>query len=245
MTYKPDSAVTYIVIHYSATAIERDYTAADIDDMHRKRGFKEIGYHYFIRKDGTVEVGRDLSKPGRFEMGAHSKGENDESVGICYEGGVKAVAPNIGFDSRTPAQTKAMIALILALKERFPRAVVKGHRDMPGAATQCPGFDVTPWWDGVIASRSAPPIEVAPVVPVPTSPDRVTPLQSTTIWAQIKQWVVGMGPAGYAAWAALQEQDPTTRYIILGGLVVAIFYVAYLGRHIIRERMDKWARGVR
>ena len=82
MSYKPDSAVTYIVIHYSATPVEKDYTAADIDRMHRNRGFNKIGYHYFIRKNGVVETGRDLSQAGRFEVGAHSKGENSQSVGV-------------------------------------------------------------------------------------------------------------------------------------------------------------------
>lgn len=152
MTYRPDSAVTVICIHYSATPIEKSFTANDIDQMHRRRGFKEIGYHYFIRRDGEVETGRDLSQPGRFEMGAHSKGENSSSVGICYEGGVKSSAPNVGFDSRTPAQTRAMILLIKTLQNRFPSSVVVGHRDMPGAATQCPGFDATEWWDHVSAT---------------------------------------------------------------------------------------------
>lgn len=156
MTYLPDKAVTHIVVHYSATPMERDFTAADIDRMHRKRGFREIGYHYFIRKDGSVETGRDLSQPGRFEVGAHSKGENEQSVGICYEGGVRAARPNVGFDSRTPAQTAAMIDLIDMLMQRFPGAIVEGHRGMPGAATQCPGFDARAWWDGVIGQRSRP-----------------------------------------------------------------------------------------
>jgi N-acetylmuramoyl-L-alanine amidase len=149
MTYAPDSAVTAIVIHYSATPVEMDVTAEDIDTMHRRRGFKEIGYHWFIRKDGTVEMGRDLSSPGRFEVGAHSKGENSSSIGICFEGGVTRADPNTGFDSRTPAQKRAMIDLIQKMQARFPGAVVRGHRDMPGAATQCPGFDATAWWDEV------------------------------------------------------------------------------------------------
>ena len=149
MSYLPDSKVTAIVIHYSATPIEKSYTAADIDAMHRARGFNEIGYHFFIRRDGTVETGRDLSQPGRFEVGAHSQGENSSSIGICYEGGARAAAPNIGFDSRTPAQTAAMIALIRQMLERFPGAIVRGHREMPGAATQCPGFTASTWWDEV------------------------------------------------------------------------------------------------
>lgn len=156
MTYLPDDRVVWIVVHYSATAVEEDVSAADIDSMHRKRGFKEIGYHRFIRKDGTVEHGRDLSRPGRFEVGAHSKGENQRSIGICYEGGVRAGAPDAGFDSRTPAQTRALIAEIDALLERFPNARIEGHRDMPGAATQCPGFNVAEWWASVVTERARP-----------------------------------------------------------------------------------------
>lgn len=156
MGYLPDSRVTHIVIHYSATAIEKDFSAEDIDRMHRQRGFREIGYHWFIRKDGTCEMGRDLSEPGRFEVGAHSQGENSASIGICFEGGVKLSAPKVGFDSRTPAQKRAMVDLIDQMQERFPGAVVCGHRDMPGASTQCPGFDATAWWDEVQRKRSAP-----------------------------------------------------------------------------------------
>lgn len=157
MTYLPDGQVTHLVIHYSATPIERDFTCADIDRMHRTRGFRGVGYHYFIRKDGRVETGRDLSQPGRFEQGAHTRGENSSSIGICYEGGVRAAAPNVGFDSRTPAQTGAMVGLIDQLLVRFPGAIVQGHRDMPGAATQCPGFDAGSWWDSVVRQRNAPP----------------------------------------------------------------------------------------
>lgn len=157
MTYLPDSNVKWIVIHYSATPIEQDYTAADIDAMHRRRGFNEIGYHFFIRRNGLVEKGRDLSQPGRFEQGAHSKGENDASVGICYEGGVVMGDPNTGFDTRTEAQEDAMIRLINDLLARFPNANVVGHKDMPGAATQCPGFDVRSWWAEVMTQEEKTP----------------------------------------------------------------------------------------
>lgn len=156
MGYAPDSQVAFIVIHYSATPIERDVTAADIDTMHRRRGFNEIGYHWYIRKDGAIEMGRDLSQPGRFEVGAHSKGENAVSIGICYEGGVTEANVNQGFDSRTPAQTSAMIHLIDKMLQRFPNAVVRGHKEMPGAATQCPGFMASEWWAQVVAERSKP-----------------------------------------------------------------------------------------
>ena len=167
MSYLPDNRVRYIVQHYSATPIEIDFTAADIDRMHRNKGWREIGYHYFIRKNGMVETGRDLSEPGRFETGAHSLGENDQSIGICLEGGVTRAAPNVGVDNRTPAQVKAQIALIRELLVRYPNAKVEGHRDMPKAATQCPGYDAAAWWAGV---ESTPPVDYELVpsdVPIP------------------------------------------------------------------------------
>lgn len=154
MAYLPDAKVTYLVIHYSATPVEKDFTVRDIDSMHRKRGFNEIGYHYFIRKNGKIENGRDLSQKGRFEVGAHSKGENAQSIGICYEGGVSQTDMNTGFDSRTPEQKASMIKLLIELRERFPNAVVMGHRDMPGAATQCPGFNASSWWDEATKQRA-------------------------------------------------------------------------------------------
>ena len=152
MSYRPDSQVRWIVQHYSATPIESDFSAADIDAMHRQRGFREIGYHYFIRKNGKVETGRDLSQPGKFEVGAHCKGSNSNSIGICVEGGVTLAAKNVGVDNRTPAQIKAQVALIRELLVRFPNAKVEGHRDMPGAATQCPGYDAAAWWASVAAT---------------------------------------------------------------------------------------------
>jgi len=158
VTYRPDSDVQYIVVHYSATPVESDFTADDIDRMHRARGFYKIGYHKFICKDGTVEDGRDLSKRGQFEQGAHVKGHNHHSIGICFEGGVHRSNPNKGMDTRTPEQIAAMVKLIDALLKRYPRAQVVGHRDMPGAATQCPGFNAGVWWDEVIAQRKADPL---------------------------------------------------------------------------------------
>ena len=149
MSYLPDNRVAYLVQHYSATPVEKDYTAANIEAMHKRRGFNKIGYHYFIRKNGMVETGRDLSQAGRFEQGAHSKGENSISIGICLEGGVTRARPDEGFDSRTPAQIKAQIKLIRELLIRFPNAQVIGHRDMPFAATQCPGYNAGDWWETV------------------------------------------------------------------------------------------------
>jgi len=151
MTTLVQQDVKYIVIHYTATPVERDFTAADIDAMHKRRGWRGIGYHFYIRKDGTVENGRPLR-----ERGAHVKGHNHHSVGICYEGGVYAADPNTGHDTRTPAQRTAMRRVIWEMIIRYPGAKVVGHRDMPDAATQCPGFDAGAWWASLTDPAPAP-----------------------------------------------------------------------------------------
>lgn len=100
----PLSKVKYIVVHYSATPIEKSFTAADIDAMHRKeRGFRKIGYHRYIRRSGLVESGRTVTAT-QFEDGAHAKGYNEESLGVCYEGGVTLADPKTGRNTMTPAQ---------------------------------------------------------------------------------------------------------------------------------------------
>lgn len=234
MTYRPDSDLVWIVIHYSATPIERDFTAADIDQMHRLRGFNEIGYHYFIRKDGTVEKGRDMDQPGRFEQGAHSQGENAASIGICYEGGVSAAAPNTGYDTRTRAQKVAMEALILTLLDRFPKAIVEGHRDMPGAATQCPGFDARAWWSEVTARRVA---ELTKPKELPSEAEAVIAdadkgAASKTNWAAVLT-------AGAGAWQGIQAVDWRVQ---LAGLAVVALAMFIFAERIRKSRLAKRAK---
>ncbi len=127
--------ITEIIVHCSATPAGRDVSAADIDRWHRARGFVQIGYHYVVRLDGSVEVGRAESK-----IGAHCLGHNANSIGVCYVGGCKADCTT-PCDTRTPAQKSALVSLLRQLLERYPGAVVHGHRDF--AAKACPSFDAT------------------------------------------------------------------------------------------------------
>lgn len=131
-----------IVLHYTATYPDQDLGAADLDKMHRARGWSGIGYHYVIKRDGTVEKGRPDEK-----VGAHVSGHNAHTLGITCVGGIeRATGPNVGVDNRTDAQKAATIRLLHELLTRHSNARVTGHRDMPGAATQCPGFDAAAWW---------------------------------------------------------------------------------------------------
>lgn len=77
-------AITEIVVHCSATGDDYDYPIDSVYKSHRYRGFRNIGYHYYITKDGVVHKGRDMSMPG-----AHVRGHNAKTIGICYEGGLR------------------------------------------------------------------------------------------------------------------------------------------------------------
>jgi N-acetylmuramoyl-L-alanine amidase len=111
----------------------KPFNAKAIDEMHKARGFKKIGYHYVVLLDGTVEKGRSED-----EIGAHAQGSNANSIGVCYIGGI-GLKDNLGNrptrtvvpkDTRTQAQKDAMSNLIRQLKLRYPNARVMGHRDL-------------------------------------------------------------------------------------------------------------------
>lgn len=124
--------INKIIVHCSATQEGKDFCAADIDKWHKQRGWKCIGYHYVIKLDGTVETGRAES-----EIGAHCSGQNANSIGVCYIGGLDK--NNKAKDTRTDAQKASMLVLLKKLKAKYPNAVIYGHRDF--AAKACPCFD--------------------------------------------------------------------------------------------------------
>ena len=115
--------INLIVIHCSATRADRSLTPDDLEMQHRRRGFNGTGYHYYIRKDGTVHLTRPIER-----IGAHVKGFNSNSVGICYEGGLDA--HGCPADTRTPEQRAALRLLVHQLFETFPGSRVCGHRDL-------------------------------------------------------------------------------------------------------------------
>lgn len=122
-----------IIIHCTATPEGRHYTVGQIDRFHRQKGFKSIGYHFVIYLDGTVCPGRPVER-----IGAHCRGHNADSVGICYIGGIDSRGnPK---DTRTPAQRAALIDLVRKLKTDFPEAAVCGHNQFSNK--DCPSFNV-------------------------------------------------------------------------------------------------------
>ncbi len=126
----PD-AIRYLVVHCSATPDDQPLTAQDIHEMHLGFGWDGIGYHRVIQRDGTVEPGRP-----DYWVGAHVKGRNTESLGVCL----------IGTDTFTPAQFDALEQVLRTWQARYPDAEILGHRDMGNTDKTCPNFDVRPWW---------------------------------------------------------------------------------------------------
>ena len=122
-----------IIIHCSATKEGADFNAADIDRWHKKRGWSGIGYHYVIKLDGTIEKGRSINR-----WGAHTKGYNKYSYGVCYIGGLdKNGKPK---DTRTDAQKESLRKLMSELKSIHKDAEISGHNEFSSKA--CPCFNV-------------------------------------------------------------------------------------------------------
>lgn len=124
-----------LIVHCSATPEGRSLDFESCREDHiRHRGFRDIGYHFYITRDGCIHRGRPLE-----QIGAHCKGHNRHSVGICYEGGLDARGQPA--DTRTLEQRASLLALLRELKRVFPRALVVGHRDL-NPQKACPCFEV-------------------------------------------------------------------------------------------------------
>lgn len=124
--------INKIIVHCSATKEGKNYTVNDITRWHKERGFASIGYHWVVYIDGSVHQGRAESI-----MGAHCKGYNANSIGICYIGGLDENGKSK--DTRTDKQKESLIKLIKRLKKHYPDAKIYGHREF--AAKDCPCFD--------------------------------------------------------------------------------------------------------
>jgi N-acetylmuramoyl-L-alanine amidase len=127
-------SINKIIIHCSATIEGKDYTVEQIRSWHiRDNGWKDIGYHFVIYRDGSIHAGRPIE-----QIGAHCLGMNNHSIGICYIGGMDINRKPK--DTRTPEQKTALISLVKLLKASFPDATVHGHNEF--ANKSCPCFDV-------------------------------------------------------------------------------------------------------
>lgn len=118
--------INKVIVHCSATPDDRNVTVDDIRKWHLERGWKDIGYHYVIYRDGKIHTGRPVS-----EIGAHCEGHNADSIGICL----------IGEKKFTEAQFDSLRKLYSDLKQ-FYKLKIFGHRDFTDKKT-CPNFEVS------------------------------------------------------------------------------------------------------
>lgn len=125
--------IRLIIIHCSAVRPWQVSGQQDIDRWHRQKGWNGCGYHYVVRRDGTIETGRPLEM-----VGAHCVHHNQHSIGVCYEGGLDA--DGLTADTRTAAQKVAMRQLLEKLHEQFPKAIIAGH-NVFDPTKDCPCFD--------------------------------------------------------------------------------------------------------
>jgi len=126
--------INKIFIHTSYTPEGREHDVEDIRAWHKARGWSDVGYHYVIKLDGTIEQGRSLDK-----IGAHAKGHNQGSVAICYIGGMDE-KDRVPKDTRTEAQKESLQKLVSALSVTFGGLTVHGHNEV--SSKPCPCFDV-------------------------------------------------------------------------------------------------------
>ncbi|AGY36914.1 N-acetylmuramoyl-L-alanine amidase [Erwinia phage FE44] len=134
--FKQRSSTEAIFVHCSATKPSMDVGVREISQWHREQGWLAIGYHFVIRRDGTIEEGRPVDV-----VGSHVKDWNSKSVGVCLVGGIDAKGK---FEANfTPAQMQSLKEKLADLKDLYPDAEIKAHHDI--APKACPSFNLSRW----------------------------------------------------------------------------------------------------
>lgn len=127
----------YIVVHCAATKPSMDVGVREIRQWHMQQGWLDVGYHYVIRRDGTIEEGRPHDTTG-----SHVKGFNSSSVGICLVGGINDSGK---FDANfTSNQLTSLIDILDRMQKEYPKAKIVGHHTLD-AGKACPSFNVSHW----------------------------------------------------------------------------------------------------
>ena len=134
---EPRKSTDYIVIHCAATKASMDIGLTEIRKWHvQDNGWRDVGYHYIIRRNGEVELGRSIR-----DTGAHAAGYNHKSVSVCMVGGM--AEDNSAENNFTAQQWTALLDLVKQLKSNYPDADVIGHNEI--SEKECPSFDVQKW----------------------------------------------------------------------------------------------------
>ena len=133
-----------IVLHHTGNPTDDDLSAAEIDASHKGQGWTCIGYHYVIRKDGMVEIGRP-----HWTVGAHAYGENSHTIGIH-------VCGNFEIGEPTDAQIESLAMLLANLCTDYglpiDRDHIVGHREL--MSTACPGENLFAQMDTIVGKAN-------------------------------------------------------------------------------------------
>ena len=135
--------ITHIVIHCSATKQGIHYEAQDIHRWHKERSWSGIGYHYVIDVAGDTWIGRDVDHDG-----AHVKGHNKNTIGICLIGGLDEDGEPKE-NAFTKDQYLELDDILRTMMCMYPTAKVLGHRDFKGVKKQCPCMEVSEFIKGM------------------------------------------------------------------------------------------------
>ena len=133
--------VKHIIVHCAYTPRTMDIGVKDIDRWHRAKGWLGCGYHLVIRRDGTLEYGRPLTRTG-----AHVRSQNKTSIGICLIGGMNADKTGAQINYTDDQYATLKLTIDELIWEHFPDAKVRGHIDFDKGKT-CPNFDAELWYN--------------------------------------------------------------------------------------------------
>jgi N-acetylmuramoyl-L-alanine amidase len=135
------TSTDFIAVHCSATKPSMDWGEDQIRASHLAQGWEDIGYNCVIKRDGTIQIGKHPD-----DVGAHVKGFNHRSLGICLIGGLDEDGKATTLVTDYPqVQIDALLLALRFWKRYAPGAYIQGHRDFPKVAKDCPCFDVREW----------------------------------------------------------------------------------------------------
>lgn len=162
--------ITETVVHWTGTYTDQDIGVEEIHQWHQAQGWSGIGYHYVIRRDGSLERGRPINYEG-----AHAKanGHNKNSIGVAFVGGYTTPSTGVtgggsstGSESLTAAQNTSFRKFMKTFYDVFPGGQAFGHMDTDPLNKIDPGFSVEDYVffnfrKGNISNPTSPPLTVA------------------------------------------------------------------------------------
>lgn len=128
--------INKIIIHCTKTLPDKDIGLHEITKWHRAKGYFGCGYHFIIRRDGTIEKARPIE-----QAGCHTTGHNQDSIAICLVGGINENGKLV--DNFNTTQLTSLRNLIDRLTDTYHALEILGHNQL--ANTDCPSFSVKDW----------------------------------------------------------------------------------------------------